>query len=303
MLLRADTLVRPYTITNYRRLNHAVARGSSAVGTSSHQHIPLIWVIVNRMNNKSIDAAIQLLRRARYVTALTGAGLSTRSGIPDFRSPDSGLWGRYDPAEVASIYGFKHDPQRFYQWIRPLARTILAAQPNAAHLALARLEALGTLKSIVTQNIDMLHTRAGSKTVYEVHGHLREVTCIHCFAVYPAEPYIVGFLEAETLPSCPKCGHALKPNVILFGEQLPAQAITAARREARQCDVMLIAGSSLEVFPAADLPILAKRAGAALIVVNLSGTPVDALAEVVMHEDVVDILPPLADALERGTSA
>jgi NAD-dependent deacetylase len=255
------------------------------------------------MLNKSLDAAYQLLRRARYGVALTGAGISTRSGIPDFRSPESGLWGRYDPAEVASIYGFKHDPQRFYEWIRPLAHTILNAQPNAAHLALARMEAVGTLKSVITQNIDLLHTRAGSKVVYEVHGHLREVTCIHCFTVYPAEPHILRYLETGTIPSCPKCGHALKPNVILFGEQLPAQAITAARREARQCDVMLIAGSSLEVYPAADLPMQARRAGAALIVVNLSGTPVDALAEVVIHEDVVDILPQLADALERGESA
>jgi len=247
-----------------------------------------------------MSTAHDLLRRARYAVALTGAGLSTRSGIPDFRSPESGLWGRYDPAEVASLYGFKHDPRRFYEWIRPLAHTILNAQPNAAHRALARMEASGTLKSIITQNIDMLHARAGSTTVYEVHGHLREVTCIHCFTVYPAEPYILRFLDAGTIPSCPKCGHALKPNVILYGEQLPAQAITAARREARQCDVMLIAGSSLEVYPAADLPILARRAGAALIVVNLSGTPVDALAEVVLHEDVVDVLPQLADALERG---
>lgn len=252
------------------------------------------------MLNKSLDAAFQLLRRARYVAVLTGAGLSTRSGIPDFRSSESGLWGKYDPAEVASIYGFKRNPRRFYDWIRPLARTILDAQPNPAHRALAQMETAGALKSIITQNIDMLHLRAGSKTVVELHGHLREATCIHCFTVYPAEPYILHFLKTNMIPSCPKCGHALKPNVILFGEQLPAQAMAAARREARQCDVMLVAGSSLEVYPAADLPLLARRAGAALIVVNLDETPLDGLAQAVIHEDVVDILPPLAEALERG---
>lgn len=256
------------------------------------------------MSTETLNAALQLLRQAQYVVALTGAGVSTRSGIPDFRSPDNGLWNRANPAEVASIYGFRHNPEGFYEWIRPLADTILNAQPNPAHQALARLEAIGLLKSVITQNIDMLHTRAGSKTVYEVHGHLREATCIHCFTVYPAEPYILEFLNSNTIPSCPKCGHALKPNVILFGEQLPAQALIAARTEARRCDVMLVAGSSLEVYPAAELPILARRAGASLIFVNLTDTAVDALAQVVIHEDVAEVLPQLAnalaDAVERG---
>jgi NAD-dependent deacetylase len=144
----------------------------------------------------------------------------------------------------------------------------------------------------------MLHARAGSQTVYEVHGHLREVTCIHCFAVYPADGYFRDFLESNTLPRCPGCGSALKPNVILFGEQLPAPALIAARREARRCDVMLIAGSSLEVYPAADLPMIARQAGAALIVINFAATPIDPIAQVVLHGDVVDVLPQLAAALE-----
>lgn len=250
------------------------------------------------MSNTLIEAAITLLRRARHAVALTGAGHSTRSGIPDFRSPHSGLWEAANPAEVASLYGFKHHPERFYNWIRPYARTVLDARPNAAHVALARMERTGVLRSIITQNVDMLHTRAGSQTVHELHGHLREVTCIHCFAVYPAGPYIERFLEDGTIPTCPDCGHVLKPNVILFGEQLPAQALIAARRETQQCDVMLVAGSSLEVYPAADFPAQAKRSGAALIFVNFSATALDPLADVVIHADVVDILPQLADALE-----
>ncbi len=250
------------------------------------------------MSNTLIEAAITLLRQARHVVALTGAGHSTRSGIPDFRSPNAGLWEATNPAEVASLYGFKHHPERFYNWIRPFARTILDAEPNAAHHALARMERAGALRSIITQNVDMLHTRAGSHTVYELHGHLRDVTCIHCFAVYSAGPHIERFIEDGTIPTCPGCGHVLKPNVILFGEQLPAQALIAARRETRHCDVMLVAGSSLEVYPAADLPAQAKQFGAALIFVNLSPTDLDPLANVVIQADVVDILPQIADALE-----
>ncbi len=250
------------------------------------------------MSLESLEPVIALLRRARYTVALTGAGISTRSGIPDFRSPRSGLWEQVNPAEVGSLYGFRHHPERFYHWIRPLARLILTASPNPAHLALARLERNGHLKSIITQNIDMLHERAGSRTIYEIHGHLRELTCIHCFAVFPAGPLVNTFVEAGQVPYCPRCGHVLKPNVILLGEQLPARALAAARREARQCDLMLVIGSSLEVYPAAELPLLAQRAGAALVFINLGSTALDPLADAVIHADVVDVLPRLADALE-----
>lgn len=251
------------------------------------------------MSNEAIEAAIQLLRHANHATALTGAGHSTRSGIPDFRSPGSGLWKISNPAEVASLHGFRLHPEHFYNWIRPFARTILHAEPNAAHIALAQMESTGTLKSIITQNIDMLHSRAGSQQVIEIHGHLREVTCIHCFAVYPADEHIYRFLDDGEIPMCPACGHVLKPNVILYGEQLPAQALTAARQQTRTCDVMLVAGSSLEVFPAADLPVQAKRNGASLIFINLSPTEFDPLADVVIHADVTDILPQIANALEH----
>jgi len=251
------------------------------------------------MIDESLQAAVCLLRCATYPVALTGAGISTHSGIPDFRSPNSGLWEHSNPAEVASLYGFKHHPERFYDWIRPLAYLILDAVPNAAHLALAQLEARGKLKSIVTQNIDMLHFYAGSQNVYELHGHLREVTCIHCFKVFPARPYILAFLETDILPRCPDCGDALKPNVILLGEQLPAQALIAARREARRCDAMLVVGSSLEVYPAADLPVIAHQSGAALIFINLSETRLDSMAQVVIHGDVIEVLPQLAAAMEH----
>lgn len=250
------------------------------------------------MFTELIEAAAALLRNGSYVIALTGAGISTRSGIPDFRSPHSGLWEHHNPAEVASLYGFKRYPERFYEWIRPLAHTILDAAPNPAHIALAQLEAMDKLQSIITQNIDMLHVRAGSQTVYEVHGHLREVTCIHCFKVYPARPHILDFLDNNILPRCSGCGSVLKPNVILFGEQLPVLPLLAARREARQCDVMLVVGSSLEVYPAAELPLMARQAGASLIMINLGETVLDSMAQVVIHSDVIDVLPRLVTVLE-----
>ncbi|MEW6580568.1 MAG: NAD-dependent deacylase [Chloroflexota bacterium] len=253
------------------------------------------------MSSPSLEAAIRLLRRARYLVALTGAGISTRSGIPDFRSPHSGLWKQADPAQVASLHGFRRHPERFYAWIQPLAYTILDAAPNPAHLALARMERAGRLRSIITQNIDMLHERAGSRTVYEVHGHLREMTCIHCFAVFPAEPHIHTFIASGTIPYCPRCGHVLKPNVILLGEQLPARTLSAARCEVRRCDVLLAIGSSLEMYPAGELPVLAHRAGAALVFVNLRETALDSLADSVIRADVVDVLPQLADVLESET--
>ena len=254
------------------------------------------------MHVEQLAAAIDLLKNARHVVALTGAGISTHSGIPDFRSPDSGLWQQANSADVASLQGFKHHPERFYAWISSLAQTILDAQPNPAHIALARLEAAGKLNCVITQNIDMLHTRAGSQVVHELHGHFREMTCIYCFTVYPAEDYIRRFIESNQVPTCPHCGHTLKPNVILFGEQLPARALLAARREAQRCDAMLVAGSSLEVFPAADLPVIARRAGAVLIFINLMDTALDPIAGAVIHADVVDVLPLLADALESEQS-
>ena len=247
-----------------------------------------------------IRAAADLLRNASYAVALTGAGISTPSGIPDFRSPNGGLWETANASEVASLRGFKSHPQAFYDWIRPLAQTILKAQPNVAHLALGRLERLGRLKTVITQNIDMLHTRAGSRHVIEIHGSLRHTTCINCFKVYDSLPFIQPFLETGAVPRCPACGGVLKPNVILFGEQLPAQELIAAQQAAARCDVMIVAGSSLEVAPACDLPIKAQQHGAVVVLINLEKTPVDSAAQIVIHDDVAAALPQIVEVLEAG---
>jgi NAD-dependent deacetylase len=241
-----------------------------------------------------IDQAIELLTSSQHAVALTGAGISTRSGIPDFRSRDSGLWEKYDPMEVATISAFKRKPQDFYDWLRPILDSILTAQPNPAHLALTQLEKFGPLKAVVTQNIDLLHDKAGSKIVHEVHGSMREATCLRCYEIYNADIVLSELKVDSVVPRCPSCDGVLKPNVILFGELLPVSILNQSRRQSRMCDLMIVVGSSLEVAPAGDLPLLAKQSGAKLIIVTLSETHLDYLADVVIHDDVVDVLPQLA---------
>jgi NAD-dependent deacetylase len=242
-----------------------------------------------------IAQAIHYLKQSQHAVALTGAGISTPSGIPDFRSPTSGLWDQVDPLEVASISGFNHNPQAFFDWIHPLAQTIMNARPNPAHEALARLEQHGPLQALITQNIDLLHRRAGSQNVYEVHGHLRQATCQSCGQKMPADDVFPEFLATKKIPRCSLCQGVLKPDVILFGELLPMRVMQAAQREVNQCDLMLVAGSSLTVAPACDLPQQAKMTGARLIIVNYNETHADFMADVVIRADVAEILPRLAE--------
>ena len=165
---------------------------------------------------QQINTAADILRSATSVTALTGAGISTPSGIPDFRSPDSGMWDNADPMVVASLYGFQRQPEAFYEWVRPLIHITANAQPNPAHIALRHLEEMGILQSIVTQNIDILHSKAGSQTIYEVHGHLRELECLACGVTAPAEPAMLKLADNGEIPTCIACGAIVKPKVILL---------------------------------------------------------------------------------------
>ncbi len=254
-------------------------------------------------HQSAINQAINILKAAKHVVALTGAGISTGSGIPDFRSPASGLWDEIDPMEVATITAFRQNPQAFFDWIRPLMQKIMAAQPNPAHLALAHMEKYGPLQGIITQNIDVLHTKAGSQTIHEVHGHLRDMTCLNCLETFQSQDVMQNFLEDGGIPLCPTCQGILKPNVILFGEILPMLVLNRAKRLAQACDVMLVAGSSLEVAPAGDLPMLAKFAGAKVIIVNYHETHLDYLADVVIHADVTAVLPQFAAIFEPGKNA
>lgn len=250
---------------------------------------------------EQIKQAATMIQASHHVIAFTGAGISTDSGIPDFRSETSGLWKNVDPMQVASIYGFKRNPQAFYDWVRPLSDVTLHAQPNPGHYALSDLEKMGYLRTVITQNIDMLHSRAGHQTIFELHGHMRQATCVHCFAVYDGETVLQQFLDSGEVPHCSHCHSVLKPNVILFGEQLPIKEFHGAQEAARMCDLMIIVGSSLEVAPASDIPFIAHRTGAKLIIVNLEATHADNYADIVIHGRAAQILPEIVRHVEPRT--
>jgi NAD-dependent deacetylase len=249
---------------------------------------------------EAIDFAAELLREARHAIVLTGAGLSTPSGIPDFRSAGTGLWSRDEPLEVASLITFRTHPERFFEWFRPLAAQMVYALPNPAHYALARLEEQGRLQAVITQNVDMLHYKAGSKRVLELHGTLRTMSCTQCYKQYEHENFIQAFIENGTIPHCLACCAILKPDVILFGEQLPQKAVSEAQKEARKCDLVMVIGSSLEVLPVAGLPMQAIDHGAHLIIINNSPTYLNVRADIVLPEDVAKIIPAIADKVLHG---
>jgi NAD-dependent deacetylase len=248
----------------------------------------------------AIEFAADLIRESKHAVVLTGAGLSTPSGIPDFRSTGTGLWSSDEAMEVASLHTFRTSPERFFQWFRPLASQINNAQPNPAHCALAELEKAGHLDFIITQNIDALHQKAGSQHVIEMHGTMQTLTCTQCYHQVEAMDYLALFVEKREIPHCPKCAQILKPDVILFGEQLPQTAWFKAQREAGQSDLMLVVGSSLEVLPVAGLPMQALDRGAHLIIINNSPTYLNVRADVAILEDVAVIIPAIVERVLNG---
>jgi NAD-dependent deacetylase len=214
-------------------------------------------------HNNTIERAGAVLRGAKRIVALTGAGVSRPSGIPDFRS-GAGIWQRYNPAEVASLSAFQRNPRRFFEWFAPLLDAVQSALPNAAHHALAGLERSGRLRAVITQNIDSLHRRAGSREVFELHGHIRTATCVECGHQIPGDP-VIRLMRLGQVPRC-RCGGLIKPDIVLFDELLPR-----------------------------GLYWLARRAGAKVIIVNQGETYFDAQADVVLREDVAEALPALAE--------
>lgn len=237
-----------------------------------------------------------LIRERGPAVALTGAGMSTESGIPDFRSA-SGIWREVDPFEVASIDAFRRDPLRVWRWYGPRIGGLLAAEPNAGHVALAALERAGHVRAVVTQNIDLLHTRAGSVDVVELHGSIREFRCLACGATEELESVLTQ-LESEEAPLCPACGSIIKPGVVMFGELLPADAMVRAELLCAEARLLIVVGSSLQVWPVAGLPGDTLVAGGAVAILNLEETPYDGDAAIVVREPCGSTLA--AVALELG---
>lgn len=233
--------------------------------------------------NDALNRVVEHLERATRVVALTGAGVSTEAGIPDFRSSEGGLWNDLNLMVSLSSWGFRRAPGRFYASILRLLPPLLNAQPTRTHYLLAEFERRGKLTTVITQNIDGLHQRAGSRNVIELHGTYRRAHCVDCQHAYTFEEVQSKIQQQELPPRCHRCRGLIKPDVVLFGDLLPSEALARATEAVQQCDLLLILGSSLVVYPAADLPRQAREAGARLIIVNLEPTPYDHRAEIVIH--------------------
>ncbi|MBA3718014.1 MAG: NAD-dependent deacylase [Actinobacteria bacterium] len=240
------------------------------------------------------------MRRHQPCVVLTGAGISTESGIPDFRSP-TGLWAEFDPMEYATIEAFRSDPEKVWRFYAPRISMLVEAEPNPAHHALAELEGLGFVRAIVTQNIDLLHERAGSREVIEVHGSIRTSTCPHCDASHGLDRVLRMLGDRPgTAPRCESCAGLLKPDVVFFGELLPEQETERAYALARTAGLLLVVGSSLEVFPVAGLPYETLEGGGQVAIVNVGPTPVDRSAAIRIEESAAVVLPELARILRSG---
>lgn len=237
----------------------------------------------------STEKLQQLIGQANRLVAFTGAGISAESGIPTYRG-DDGLWNKYDPAKYASVDYFFKDPAYYWNFFREVRYPLLKqAQPNPAHIALARLEAGGRLNVVITQNIDGLHQLAGSQNVLELHGNTRRIICVRCKTRYSMDD-IYNRLDTQFPPRCPACDGALKPEVVFFGESLPAAVLREAIQESEACDLFIVIGSSLVVQPAAWLPARAKERGAKLVIINKDPTPLDSLADLLFHSSASEVL-------------
>ena len=238
-----------------------------------------------------------LIRSSERVVALTGAGVSVPSGIPDFRTPGKGLWAKVDPMAVATIDAFHRDTKRFWDFYRPRFHDLADKEPNSAHEALAELERRGLLEAVITQNIDRLHRKAGSEEVIEVHGSIATASCTSCPASYPLEQ-VESLFDAEGIATCTCCAGKVKPDVVLFGEMLPAEAMARADELCSAADLLLCVGSSLEVYPVAGLPEVTLGRGGRIAIVTRSSTPYDGDAMVRLSGDVADELQAVLAALD-----
>jgi len=247
----------------------------------------------------TVERLASLVRNRQPCVVLTGAGVSTESGIPDFRS-STGIWAQYDPTEYATIDAFIADPVKVWDFYGKRLGMLRGAEPNDGHRALAELEQRRWVRAVVTQNIDLLHERAGSRALVEVHGSIRTSSCLDCGEVVPLAD-VLHLLETAAAPACPRCGRILKPDVVMFGELLPRRAMERASELAASARLLLVVGSSLEVHPVAGLPLETLAAGGSLAIVNRGPTPLDSRASVTIDAGAGETLRALAAALpDRG---
>lgn len=239
----------------------------------------------------------ELLERSSKAVVLTGAGVSVPSGIPDFRTPGKGLWEKVDPMEVAHISVFRREPDRFWHFYGDRFATLDDKEPNRAHEAIAELESRGLIRGVITQNIDRLHRKAGSENVIEVHGSIEWSVCLECGAKASLDEVLEKLRAGARTPECEACLTPLKPDVVLFGELLPEEAMSQAFALASEADLMLAVGSSLEVYPVASLPGVTLEHGGRLALVTQGPTPYDPEAEVKLSGDVVEELEAVLEAL------
>lgn len=244
-----------------------------------------------------VQQAAQLILNSSSSIALTGAGVSTKSGIPDFRGPN-GLWTKVDPTKFASVTGFLSDPKGWWETALELAPTLINAKPNSAHKMLAELERMKLLDWTITQNVDGLHQQAGSKNVIEVHGSMFSATCTVCqFQVN--RKYLEKAMKKRQIPvMCPSCGGLLKLDAVFFGEVLPPKSLAKAVSAARNCHLLLAIGSYLVVYPVATIPTIAKQSGASLIIINQEPTPLDSIADLVFRGEAGETLTKIVEAVK-----
>jgi len=241
---------------------------------------------LNNLDDKAKEF-VNLILSSSHAVALTGAGISTESGIPDYRSPGTGLWGKMDQS-VVSLDGFLRDPTRYYSYALELYPVRQSAKPNPAHYLLAEFEKKELLKGVITQNVDGLHQDAGSGDVHELHGSLRQAVCLDCSLLYPMDSVMKRVISGENPPLCKECNGVLKPNAVFFGEMLPHVPWEKALELTRRTDLFLVVGSSLQVSPANILPDVALRAGTKLVIINLTPTPYDRDAVLIIRDKVGD---------------
>jgi len=239
-----------------------------------------------------IKTIARLVKDSTKTLALTGAGISTESGIPDYRSPGTGLWEKFDPIKAASLSSLRSNPAKFYELNLERWTAYSNAKPNAAHYALAKMEKMGLLLGIITQNIDSLHVKAGSQRVWEVHGHLRTARCMECSEKYPFEQLVKKFRAAENPPLCDKCRGVLRPDVVLFEDRMN-EDFYQATQVISGCQLLIVVGSSLTVYPVAGLPGVSKQ----LVIINRTPTPWDESATVVINESAGKVFKNLMEEL------